>query len=106
VKTLPASAKKNRHTEFKLELFDAAGEARLRDVAALCSATEVLFLGNRNQVSKLPNKHSCDSMCSRWIQNLHYYNSKIAESLENLQNSDGICGAQQQNYFLQSNIKF
>src|SRR5262249_18515258 len=54
---LTASAQKNGHAEFKFELLDTAGKARLCDVATLRRAPEVSLFRHGDEVAKLPNKH-------------------------------------------------
>jgi hypothetical protein len=61
MKALAAAAQKNRHAEFKFELFDAAGQAWLRDVAALGGTPEVAFFRDGDEVAKLPDKHATHS---------------------------------------------
>jgi len=45
------------NAELLFELADAAGERRLRDVAGLCRAGEVLFARKRDKILELPNIH-------------------------------------------------
>ena len=59
VKALTPAAQKNRDAEFKLKLLDAARQARLGDVAALCRAAKVTLLGDRKQILELPEEHAC-----------------------------------------------
>ena len=47
----------DRHSQFLLELADAAGERRLRDIASLGGPGEVLFPGESSQVDKLSYVH-------------------------------------------------
>jgi hypothetical protein len=58
VKSLAAPAQKNRHTQFKFELFDSARQARLRDVAPLRGASEVSLFRHGDEVAKLSDEHA------------------------------------------------
>ncbi len=75
MEALTASAQKDRYTEFKFKLFDAAGEAWLRNIATLGSAAEVAFFRNGDQIAKLSDEHALtryNSVC--WM--LAYSNRK------------------------------
>ena len=49
----------DRHAQLLLELADAPGQGRLRHVAGLGRAREVLLAGERGQVLKLADVHPC-----------------------------------------------
>src|ERR1700682_1591246 len=64
MKALTTTAEENRNTELELQLFDSAGQARLRYIAPLRSSAEMTFFRDGNQILKLPDEHSSDSLRS------------------------------------------
>jgi hypothetical protein len=57
LKALAATAQEDRYTEFVFKLPYPAGQARLRDVATLGSASEMTLFRNCNQIAKLSKEH-------------------------------------------------
>ena len=58
VKALASAAQKDRNPELELELFNAARQAGLADVASLRRAAEMTLLGDRKQILELPQEHA------------------------------------------------
>ena len=53
----PLVAQDNRRTEFRLQLLDCIGQTRLGYVAMPGGPTEMLLLGERNEVFELAQEH-------------------------------------------------